>query len=231
MNLRFESTDDGIIDIEESAIDYAEDVGKASSKIRILSGECHAGLYSHEVLIEAFRKAHERGVSIDVLSGPIISVLVIDNEKYSGLLELQKEGVVTLYRRRTRGNAEHYRTIDESFAKVENWHESLEELRVRKSRECKDVKPFVEQFDSYLQQSDVVKDPWKDFLVLSPGEIESLRNNCIDFYPGYSFSDLNIDQLRDVFQGLQVFWSDECKDWVKSYKKIKSYLDKAFAAH
>jgi len=228
MYLRFESTDDSIIDIEEAAILFAEDVRKADDKIRIFSGECHAGLYSNKILMEALRWAHrEKEVSIDIISSPIISTLVIDNRKYSGLLKLWEEGVVTLRRRRTRGNTAHYKIIDESFARVEQVHDSLEELQIRKS-ELMEAGPWIKQFESY---KDLVpsKDPWKDFLILSPVEIESLRDNCCEYYPERSFYDLDIDDLKKVLDELQSFWDLESKNQANSYKDIKSYLDKIFA--
>ena len=232
MSLRFESTVDGPTLLEVAAMEFAKDLGRAEKHVRIFSGECHAGLYSHELVVEEFRKAHKNKVVVDIIASPVLSMLVDDYKKYSGILDLHREGVIKLYRRASRGEECHYRIIDESLLRVEGSHRSLEELALRNSEaiiSTTKIRKCIQKFDNCIKNSQPTSDPPSDFLLLSPQEIESIKLRCPSEYSGREFSSLTYDEIANIADKLRKLWDRDSEYWLSYFEKAKVQMDKAFA--
>lgn len=122
----------------ENLVKDIEAVG-SDGRLDFFSGEAHAELFSHNAIMRSLREAHQRGVRIRLLMGPVLSVTERDDVRYSGVLELVEEGVIELYRRPLRETREHYRLMcwheNGSFReeiRIEAKHKALEKLSNRR---------------------------------------------------------------------------------------------------
>jgi len=234
MSFSFGGALEGPTILESYALQLAEDMDKAESKIRIISGECHAGLFSHELVVEAFKRAHTKGVIIDIVAGPILSALVDNGVKYSGTLDLREEGVINLYPRKRRGDECHCRIIDDKFVRVEDMHQSLEDLSLRSSKKEKlpeVITAYINRFEENIDSLQPTNNLRKDFLLLSPSEIDMVKLNYHKLYPGREFNSLKRSELAEIVNQLQPSW-DRHRDtgyWVTHYEQAKVRLDKAMA--
>lgn len=234
MSLRYESTNDGPTVLETCALELTDDIFKAQKdgRIRIFSGECHAGLYSHERVVDALSKARGKGVKIDVIAGPILSVLVDNYKKYSGILNLSLDGTISLYPREKKGYECHYRIIDESLVRVEDSHQSLEDFSLRNSRlitSSTKIKEYIHHFDKNLSRLKPTHDPEQDLVLLSPKELEVVKLHYHKFYPGREFIDLERQEIEIVVDNMKYLWNRDTSFWVKHYRETKTQMDKALA--
>jgi len=83
---------------------------RKGGKIRIWSGEGNPAVYNDPRFRTAAEAAKSlREAEIVVITGPL---LVVDNEGRNGLLELGREGIITLYHRLARGATAHFRVTE-----------------------------------------------------------------------------------------------------------------------
>lgn len=169
----------------ETAQDFKEHISQATQSVKIFSGETHWMLYSHPLVLGAFREAHNRGVETHFISGPVLSVCKRGREKYLGILDLAKEGILKLYRRKERGHEKHFTIIDDKIAFIEDYHPSLLPLSDRHKTivrvSSKEFKRVSKLFSEYLNQLKPSRNPRKDFILLTPYQIHYIMKSVTNF--------------------------------------------------
>ncbi len=90
-------------------------VDRAQSRVCIVSGNLSHTFYNDAEVLETFRRAHGRGVEIEIIHGPNI------NENSQAILRLNQEGIVRLYRFPERPK-HHFVVVDEKHIRVEDFH-------------------------------------------------------------------------------------------------------------
>lgn len=96
----------GANDLEKGIKMLVKDLNKAKEKIYIVSRSCTPAVYNNENVLNAFKKAYERGVDITVISSATF-------ENRSKLLEFVKAGKIKLYRHDSLPY--HLRIVDEKW--------------------------------------------------------------------------------------------------------------------
>jgi hypothetical protein len=158
---------------ELNGIDFAD---HAEKEMYGVSGEANPEVFS-PLTIEAYRKAHKRGVKITVLAGPVL--LAHPAQRTCLLLHLAQEGVIDLYvspRRRER----HFWVSSNGQVYYEIHHEpgANERTAVEFKYNKFESKWFMRKFRKILEGADVRKyDSSKEnFILLYQETLEQLKN-------------------------------------------------------
>lgn len=203
--------------LEDSLIrSLISNVDGTRSHLRVFSGEATISLYSGPALEEAFWDAFNRGVRIDFIIGPILSV---GEGGSSLLLRLTEEGKINLYFRSQRGKGYHYRIIDDHLMYLEYPHDPVEYLSSRFGEQIKDqrrIKEWSERFDTLIETGRGedfvvcrVSEPRKDLILLTDKEIKLLSRFALR-----KGKDISLLEKRDI-QNLYQEWLDEGKRFQK----------------
>lgn len=179
----------------------------AQKNIAIFSGIGHWLIFSHPYIKKIIREKHAEGVSISISLGPILSVWPDGPEldrKSSGILELVREGVVNLFRRERGGSHFHFIAIDNERVWIKNPHkphapfESFYEQRFKEAK--KDSPEFTKALRTcrgFSRGKIRVKNPWKEFLLLFPSQIDFICKSSP------RFNMLTRDEIEKILENYQ----------------------------
>lgn len=163
-----------------------------------MAGELNCEVYNHPEVLKAFTEAHERGVKIQIIAGPILSTL---EDQETKLIDLVEKGIIELYYRPERHEQPHYRVVDNKNIYTEKSHSPLTSGEVIK---LEDPKFWAEKlgsdFDVYIEEKMVKlsKTPKEDFLVLPPVKIRHIYNLASQLSKNYNF--LTRPELEELLQ-------------------------------
>lgn len=151
----------------------------AKKSIRIFSGDGYWIIFSHPYTKKIIREKHAEGVTVSISLGPIMSVwpdgLECD-QKSPGILELADEGAINLFRRKKRGSHFHFIVVDDKRVWIENSHKPLASLYKRRYEQVKKDSPdfakALRTFRKFSREKYRAKNPWEDFLLLFPSQID-----------------------------------------------------------
>lgn len=181
-----------------------------------MSGEATIALYSGPVLQDTFLNAWKRGVQIDFIVGPVLSV----GERRSSLvLRLAEEKKINLYYRSKRTKEHHYRIIDDRFMRLELPHDPVENLDNRFEERVDDrstIDEYIQRFKDLIQTGRgdrfTVKrtdNPRNNLLLLTDTEIQ-----CLQYFvrrSGKSFDTLERGEIELLYR----CWQEERKNLFK----------------
>jgi len=122
-----------IIHVGENVGNIAERINSATKEIKIVSGEAHNKVYDNPIILEAIRKAIDRGVKIMMICGPNIVVdgdMDSNPKKIKPLIEIaiEKKDNFEFYLS-DRRQREHFMLIDKKHVYKEAPHEQLAPIR------------------------------------------------------------------------------------------------------
>lgn len=196
-----------ISQIKKAALSLAEDIRKTKRTIRINAGEGYL-IYNHSEVKSALKEAGRRKVETKIIVGPVVFVepIVRDNGVYreNGLLELAKEGVVSLYKRTKRTCEPHYKIFDDGDTnyQVEEYHSAATDFGMRRPKEedVEDVSVLCKKFDEAIKKGEVCisEDPYNDFLLLSYGEIKEVSKRAEQ--DNKNFDNLTREEIEKYLQ-------------------------------
>jgi hypothetical protein len=123
--------------------------GKAKKSVRIFSGNGFAEVYNDSDVIEAFKKAHNRGVEIDVL---VEKDNLDDSQGENALENLRKNKTIELHKGvGSEVLLNHFRIIDKNLLYIEE----RDHLRNEKEKPYiiyeqvqSEILPYIRKFDS-----------------------------------------------------------------------------------
>lgn len=206
----------------------ARKLKQARSKVQIFAGEASAPAYSDPGFIEAAVEAHrENGTTIDVICGPILSVIERDGKRYNGLLELAAKGIVSLYYRSKRTNLPHFFVTDEPALLLEEphglhtGHGGGRIIEVPPESVHTEAAKYSERFTRMIQSQSVdgasvrlSQKPEADFISLFGKEIAQLLTMANERGENVDLMDKAdvLDRLRALgypLSGVEVLWSGE----------------------
>lgn len=202
--------------IELAVSRYVSLLNQASNSVDIFSGEAHLAVYSSHRVLAAFRAAKVRGVTIRMIVGPVISAYRdAHGEKRSGLVDLVREGVVSLFVRGTRERRSHYRIFDSNKVDLEEPHEPLTPLSRRTVSEMPCTAAILAEFESYIQKGRAwpVRNVQTDIVLLTEHEIRGISRMSRG-----TFDDLSTDEIRHLH-----------KTFLFRQEKAEDRLQKQFA--
>jgi len=213
-------------------LNLLNDLEVTQRHLRILSGEATIDLYSGIALEDAFFSACDRGVQIDLITGPVLSV---GEGRSSLMLRLAENKKINLYYRSKRCvNMSHYRIIDDRFMRLERYHEPAENFYNRfeqKITDSQQINKWIGQFDDLIQTGQgegfTVKraeNPRNDLLLLTNHEIECLFHFAERLDKNFDNLERNeIDQLYKQWQHEREKLFNETRSEVEA--AIKRMLD------
>jgi len=117
------------IRLGENLPNLLEKISLAHDSIRIVSGEAHPVIFDDLRTIEAFKAAHERGVNIEMICGPIIAVDDKSEDMSRKLFDLAEKKIISLSISHER-QSQHFTLVDNSFVYEEAYHNMLEPTRM-----------------------------------------------------------------------------------------------------
>jgi hypothetical protein len=121
------------IQVGENVENIAERINSAIKEIKIVSGEAHNKVYDNSIILEAIRRAIDRGVKIMMICGPDI---VVDGDADSNptkikpliKIAIENKNNFEFYLSDRRQN-EHFMLIDKNHVYKEAPHEQLASIR------------------------------------------------------------------------------------------------------
>lgn len=183
---------------DERAERLVVDLDAAKLNVKIFAGELNIQVYGQPAVEQAFRMAHARRVTIEVMAGPVLSV---DDNGESPVIGLAQEGAITLYCRPFRHTREHFRVVDDGARFYQEsphpplqpglWQDlSIPDTQLWVDKALADFERFKRCF--YLKG---VRNPEFRFVCVTPDELriglEAVRRQRGDF------DYLTADELRE----------------------------------
>lgn len=95
---------------------------QAKHSIKIVAGELDAQFYEHPEIIKELEKAIERGVKVEVITGPSLDLKTVQIPKWA------EQGKLHLYKLRERPEL-HFIVVDGEHARLEEFHTTKQRER------------------------------------------------------------------------------------------------------
>lgn len=189
------------------------DIDKAQKRIRIFSGEANCLAYNRPEVVAALEAAHKRGVLIQIIAGPVLSVCRSSPPK-ADVENLAYRQVLNLYFRSRRSRDKHYRVTDDQAASYQLYHSSMAspQSRVTKQLSESEVKPLIDDFDKLIEQRGkpgngqigydvwLSKDPKQDFILLEREEIKKVEREAGK--RGLDYNNLTKGEIKQLLKGV-----------------------------
>jgi hypothetical protein len=156
-------------------------IDAAKHKLRIFSGEANCNIYNRTEVEAALERAYQRGVQIQIIAGPILSICPGGR---SVILEKAQRKELELYFRNRRTTECHFCIADETMGTRQEPHPPMTGYSSPPEPiPLNDLQKYIEKFDKYIttglgsynDHSFTVclsHAPKRDFLLLTPHEIK-----------------------------------------------------------
>ena len=188
---------------------------KVKTSLKLYSGEAHWLIFDNPWIGRILREINSRGVSIQIITGPVICKDGVESTPQ--IVDLFNEKVIKLYIRPTRGTVQHFCLYDDETLRLQEPHDPLEALDVRHrpgefSR--KDAKSLVEDyinvFNQFATSEYLLNKDFNNCLFLSPNELQKIVKYATK--KGLPYNNLQIGDLKKLL--------DELKTWSKEETKL-----------
>jgi hypothetical protein len=224
-------------DSTKSLVEFSQFAASGNDgKLRIYSGELHCDVYDSDQVIEAFKAAHEQGVLIQIIAGPILSVR--EENRRSRIIELATSHpapIVELYFRSKRLTDPHYYIASHNGNKpewkirAENAHEALAPPEKRSLLQVPDSEAFewAVRFDMLIQNGGDQRcelkkslNPVEDFILMTPSEIENAKVLAPKYFKGRQLDDLVKEEIERL--PYRVMTKTTLKEDINNTRRIES---------
>lgn len=181
-------------------------INAAKHRLRIFTGEANCNVYNNPGIETALKNAYERGVRIQIIAGPILSVCPGSNYRSAVLEKAQRKELELFYRSR-RSTEQHFCIADEAMGVRQHYHRPMTGYRPPEPIPLDELSSYIKKFDTwvttgvgtYNDHSFIVQfsqNPESQFLLLDREKIRYADNTAESL--GLRFNDLSREEIETL---------------------------------
>ncbi len=195
-------------------------IDAANHSLRIFSGEANCNVYNRPDVEAALERAYKRGVRVQIIAGPILSVCLGSGYR-SAILEKAQQKKLQSYFRNRRSTEQHFCIADETMGVRQEYHPPMVGYdEPPKPIPSNEILSLIEKFDNWISTGigsynghsftvQLSQNPERQFLLLPEKEVQRACNKAKD--RGLRFDDLTREEVKKLLRGGIMSWLDHSR--------------------